>query len=112
MRLLVFVLNRVDCLDELLAELAESGIQGGTIFNSTGMATELSHSDEYDFIFGSLRAFLDPDRAENRTILIVLKEEQVEGAMKIIRRVVGDLSQPDTGVAFTLPIDFTEGIPH
>ena len=86
MRLLVFVLNRVECLDELLAELAESGIQGGTILNSTGMA--------------------------NRTILIVLKEEQVEGAMRIIRRVVGDLSQPDTGVAFTLPIDFTEGISH
>ena len=35
MRLLVFVLNRVECLDELLAELAESGIQGGTILNST-----------------------------------------------------------------------------
>lgn len=111
MRLLVFILNRVECLDELLAEMAEAGIQGGTILNSTGMATELSHSDEYDSIFGSLRAFLDPGREENRTILIALKEEQLPVAMGIIRRVVGDLTQPDTGVAFTLPIDFTEGIP-
>lgn len=111
MKLLVFVLNRVEYLDEVLEGFAEQKIGGATIFHSLGMARELYHAGhEDDGFLGSLRAFLDPDREESRTIFTVVEDGQVERAVEVIESVVGDLSKPDTGIVFTLPVDFIKGI--
>lgn len=59
---------------------------------------------------GSLRAMLDPDREENKTILMVLQEEQVEKVRAVSQSVLGDLSKPDTAIFFTVPVDFAEGV--
>lgn len=109
MKLMIFVLNKIEVLNFLLEDLAESGIKGATIINSTGMATALSRM-ENSLIGGSLRALFDVDRDDNRTILAVIKDDEVDMVRKVIKDVVGDLSLPDTGVFFTVPIDFAEGI--
>ena len=62
------------------------------------------------FIGGSLRALFETDRDDNRTILAVIREDQVETVRQVIRDAVGDLSKPHTGILFTVPIDFVEGI--
>jgi hypothetical protein len=41
---------------------------------------------------------------------MVLTDEKVEKAKKIIRDIVGDLSEPDSAVVFTLPVLSTEGV--
>lgn len=111
MQLMVMVLNRVEVLDTLLEKLMEDGICGATILSSTGMVRELAKSGEDFPIFGrSLRMLLDPERKESKTLFMVLTDEKVEQAKKIIREVVGDLSKPDTGVIFTLPVLSTEGV--
>lgn len=109
MKLLYLILNKTEKLDETLEALAEAGIKGATIFHSTGMARELSNYGEASFL-GSLRAILDPDREENKTIIMVIKEEMVDVAVKTIESVVGDLSNPDTGIIFTVPVDFIKGV--
>ena len=38
MKLLICVLNDTDKLDELMIKLAEAGVKGATIINSTGMS--------------------------------------------------------------------------
>ena len=38
MVLLTLVLNKTECLDEILHQFAENGINGATILDSTGMA--------------------------------------------------------------------------
>ncbi|MBC8569697.1 hypothetical protein [Zongyangia hominis] len=109
MKLLVLILNKVEMLEPLLARFTDLQINGATILNSTGMARALSDYMDDSFL-GSLRAILDPDRDENKTILTVLKDEQVESAIGAIEEVVGDLSEPDTGIVFTLPVDFIKGV--
>ena len=52
---------------------------------------------------------MDPDREESKTIFMVLKDEKVEVVKGIVREVIGDLSQPDTAVLFTLPVLSAEG---
>ena len=42
MKLVLLVLNKVEKLDDFLEGLAEHGITGATIVNSTGMVKELS----------------------------------------------------------------------
>ena len=106
----IMVLNKVELLDKLLSELGDAGIGGATILSSTGMARELAHSHEDMSFLGSLRAMLDPDREENKTILMVLRQEQVETVRAVCKSVLGDLSKPDTAIFFTVPVDFVEGV--
>ncbi len=110
MQLLLIVLNKVEKLDEILEKLMEDGFTGATIINSTGMMKELAKNIENYPIFGTLRYLIDKDRDENKTIFMVLKDEQVEKAKEIIRKVIGDLSKPDSAILFTLPILSAEGV--
>ena len=60
---------------------------------------------------GSLRAMMEPDREENRTVFMVLKDEDVERAVAAVEEVAGQLQYPpNSGIAFTLPVDFVKGI--
>lgn len=109
MQMLVFVLNKIEVLDTLMLELNHAGIKGATIIHSSGMAKALANHENDRFI-GSLRAYLNPDREENRTIFMILSEEKISVAKNIIYSVVGDLSQPETGILFTLPTLIVEGL--
>ena len=44
MRLLIIVLNKVECLDRLLTKLGKNNIPGATILDSKGMAAPVSQS--------------------------------------------------------------------
>ncbi len=108
MKLLIYVLNRTELLDEFLHVLKEKGIKGATILNSTGMARKLIQNDDMEFI-GSLKTLFDNPRKESNVVLIALPDEQVKVVYKVIDSVCGDLSEPNTGVVFTLPIDEIKG---
>jgi hypothetical protein len=109
LQLLVLVLNRVECLDDLIIKLCEAGIKGATVLDSRGMARILNDSEGLS-ILGSLRKVLDPDRQENKTIFIVLKDEQLDLARTVINKATGGIDKPDTGILFSLPVLFTEGM--
>ncbi len=110
MELLVVILKKLQIIDELLKELAEGGIKGATILDGTGMAEALMNMEDLP-MFGLLRKVLaDDDRELSKVMLIVLTDEQMLTARKIIRRVVGDLNTPNTGIMFTLPVTYVEGL--
>ncbi len=112
MKLLFFVLNETEKLDDVLTELATNGIKGATVIDSMGMARILSnnHDDNEISFLSSLRSFLSPEREKNNLIFTVIRENQLETAVKAIESVTGDLSRKNTGVIFSVPIDFTKGI--
>ena len=108
MKLMVLILNKTDVLDNLLEGLSAAGIGGATIIESSGLATTLSRLDS-SFISSSIRAILSGSEDDNRTIMSVIRNDQLEIARKVIYNTVGDLSSPNTGILFTVPIDFVEG---
>jgi hypothetical protein len=112
MKLLFFVLNKTEKLDDVLTEFTRRNINGATVLDSTGMARLLSrkHDDDEIPFLGSLRAFLNPEREKNNIILTVIEDNQLSTAVEAIESVVGDLSCKDTGVVFSVPIDFTKGL--
>lgn len=110
MQVLVLVLNHYEKLSKLLLELNEAGIKGATVINSSGMAGVLTNSRESDAFLGSIRQFLTPEREDNRTIFLVLSEDKVEIAKKVIQNVIGKLDKPGVGILFILPTIYTEGI--
>ena len=42
--------------------------------------------------------------------MFILKDELLKEAEKVIENVIGDINKPGTGVMFTVPIDFAEGL--
>ena len=114
MKLLIFILNKHEKLEKLLKRLAEEHLTGATVFDSSGMATRLVSSDDETFsnIFGSLRQLLKDTKKENKTIMMVTSEKNVARVEEIIEEVVGDLNEPNTGILFTVPVDYLRGFKH
>lgn len=108
MKLLVLVLNKVECLEDILKALSEKDLHGATILDSKGMAHSLDSFTELHFML-SLRKVLNPDHKESKTLFMVVKEEEVAVVSAIVNEITGGLKQPDTGILFTLPVDSLEG---
>ena len=107
MQLLVIVLNKLECLDKLLTALEKEHIPGATILDSRGMAQQLEGHDELRFL-GSLR--MNPAHKENKMIFMVLDGEKVRTVSRVVNEVTGGLDQPDSGILFTVPISYVEGL--
>ncbi len=111
MQLLVIVLNKIEVLSRLLAAFMKAGIGGATVAETKGMLRVMGDTNaEIPPIFNSLRSFLRLDEEYNRTIFAVVTDEQVKRASKIVNEVTGGLDKPNTGILFTVPIGFSEGI--
>ena len=108
MKLMIYVMNKPEHLDKFLKELTKKDIKGATIVSSTGMGRRLFGNEDVPWL-GSLKAILDMPRTESKIILIALRDEQVDIVYEVIEQVGGDLSQPNTGIAFTIPIDSIKG---
>ena len=108
MKLLMYVLSHVEKLQTLLKEFNEAGISGATIIDSSGMGRELSERDEFS-IFGSMRALIDQNNKTTKTLFMVVEDDEVKKVEKVIEKVIGDLSKPDQGILFTLPLDYVKG---
>lgn len=111
MQLLFLVIKRVELVDEIMKSLAKAGIRGGTCIDSVGMAKSISGMDSLPMI-GVLRSILNGEDAsqKGKTIFVAVKDDQVDIAKKAIIDITGDLSQPNAGVLFGVPITFAEGI--
>ena len=108
-KLLVCVISDVEKLEDILQKLERNSITGATIIQSKGMAMALENYFDGSFL-GSLRAVLEPGREENSTIFMAIKEDKIPTAVKLIEEVIGDFGNPNTGIIFSVPIDFIKGI--
>ena len=98
MQLLFLVIKRIELVDEIMRSLAQAGIRGGTVIDSVGMAKSISTMDNLPMI-GVLRSILSGEDAaqKGKTIFVAVADDQ-------------DLSQPNAGVLFGVPISFAEGV--
>lgn len=111
MKLMVLILNRTERLDMLLEGFSAAGIGGATIIESSGLAQTLNRIGS-SILTAAIKDILGTAADDdNRTILSVIKDDQLETVRKVVYATVGDLSLPNTGILFTVPIDFAEGIP-
>lgn len=104
MKLVIFILNNQDLMEDFLEQLYDHGIQGGTILDSMGMAKKISDYDNTDLVSILKQIFVIP-RDSNKTFLFCLKEEQLPVFKDIANKVTGGLHLPNTGVLMVLPLE-------
>ena len=109
MQVIFVVLNKIECLEDLLARLKKAGVTGGTIIDSTGMVKSLEESDD-SYLLGSLRLFLENPRPDSKTIFFIVNNEQVELVRKTVSDALGGIDNHDTGIVIGIPISFADGL--
>ena len=69
MQLVVLVLNKTECLEELLEKFVEINVKGATIIESSGMAKALYNDSHTGILFSVPTLFVDgihPGRATRK----------------------------------------------
>ncbi|CAN5216758.1 hypothetical protein BH20GEM2_BH20GEM2_03330 [soil metagenome] len=107
MKLLIAVINHEEKVDEILSGFVELGVTGATLISSEGMGRVLSHDVP---IFAGLRGLAATSRPRNQTILSAIEDDKVDGVIKLLREVCGDLADPATGIVMTVALDRVVGL--
>ena len=108
MKLLVFVLNNEEYLEEVLEAYVEAGVTGSTILDSEGMGRFLTYEIP---LFADFKEFMKGNKPYNKTILTVVRDETIIDKVKIlVDGIVGGLENPGTGIMFSLPVDWASGL--
>lgn len=105
MYVLFIVLNKIERLKKVLVALKDSGVRGATIIDSVGAGSMMKESFSGIPMIGGFMHGLQNNYDTNKTIFsIIEREDQVNDAMAAVERVLGDMSKPDTGIMFVLPV--------
>jgi nitrogen regulatory protein PII len=108
MKLIVFVLNQEELLEQVLEAYVEAGIQGATILDSEGMGRFLTYEVP---LFADFKSFMKGNKPYNKTILSVVQDESCIGRLyELLDEILGGIFSPGTGVLFTVPVDFAAGL--
>ena len=108
MKILVFILNEEEYLEEILEAYVEAGISRATILDSEGMGRFLTYEIP---LFADFKDFMKGNKPYNKTILSLIHDNSVlDQLVPLVEKTIGSLDQPGTGLMFTLPVDWAHGI--
>jgi nitrogen regulatory protein PII len=108
MKLIVFVLNKEELLEDVLEAFVEAGVTGATILDSEGMGRFLTYEVP---LFADFREFMKGNKPYNKTIFsVVEKEQKIKKLQELLEKICGSLSEPGTGILFTVPVDYARGL--
>lgn len=112
MQAIFLVIKQVELVDKIMGALAEAGIRGATAIDSEGMAGSITRMNQNMVMVQLLRGILsgEDESHKSKTLFIIVKDEQVEHVKQAIMSVTGDLSKPNAGIMFGVPVTFSEGI--
>ncbi|MDL2228838.1 hypothetical protein LJC14_01150 [Treponema sp. OttesenSCG-928-L16] len=108
MKLLIFILNKEEFLEEVLEAYVEAGVPGATILDSEGMGRFLAYEVP---LFADFKEFMKGNKPYNKTIISVIRDDDTLSRLRpLIEEAVGPLENPGTGIMFTLPVDWAAGL--
>ena len=112
MYLILFVLDNPDKLEDLLDAWEETGTGGATVLSSTGMHRLNTNviRDDLPLIPG-LDDFYKRVEDYHRTLFTIVKDdEMLNKIVDATQKVVGELTNPNTGILVVLPVAQVYGL--
>jgi len=110
---IVFVLDDPALLNDVLEAWTTTGVKGITITESTGVHRVRSRASSHDApLMLGLSRLLRTDQVGHNTLFAVVENMViVEQVKEATEAVVGDLSGPNTGILFAVPVAAAWGLP-
>ena len=110
MQLVMLILKKIEFQAEIMKQLAEAGVKGGTVLEGTGMAKTLANLEDIPIVGMLRRVLSDAENEVCKVMLFVLKDEQAIITRTTIKKIIGDFNAPNTGIMFSIPITYVEGL--
>lgn len=112
MYMLIMVLDDSTRLNEVLEAWVEAGVKGVTILESTGVNRVLTHPSAHPMFVGFSQVFGTGRVGHNTLFAVIDTLEIAEAAVAATAEVLGDLTKPNTGIIFAVPVVKTWGMPE
>ena len=111
--LVVLVLDCAACCPDVLQAWENAGAPGVTILESTGLGRLRRGTEMRDDLplVPSLLDLLGADEKHHRTLFAVIDDDEiVERVIQAAERIVGDFSEPHSGLLFVVPVSRVIGL--
>ncbi len=110
-QVLVLVLDKEEATADVMKAWRKAGAPGITLLDSTGPGRLTSMLRDDLPLMPTLHDLLVSEEAHHRTLFTVLPDEEtVQRVIEATVAVVGDFSQPHTGLLFSLPVGHVWGL--
>jgi len=108
--IILYVLNKVELLDELLDSWREAGLPGATILESMGVHTRRQRKHvPMRFPIEGLRSW-GGEHTNYTLFTVVPGEEWVARCVAATEKVVGSLDEDGAGILSAWPLDMVKGL--
>lgn len=104
MYMLIMVLDDVAHREEVLQAWLRAGVRGVTVLESTGINRVLQRSEAQSMFMGFGQVFGGSRVGHNTLFAVIDSLDLAEAAVRNTEEVVGDLSAPNTGIIFAVPV--------
>jgi hypothetical protein len=108
MHMILFVLDDPNRLDQILDVWAGIGIYGVTIIESTGIQRRRRQLVPMRYLYQTIG---DVEEGHMTLLAVVEGEAMVQECLEATEALVGDLSNPQTGVFAAWPLAIVKGLP-
>lgn len=111
--LVVLVLDDVNLSSDIFDAWESAGVGGITIVESTGLARVRQKEGFRDDIplMPSIRDLFHSREEHHRTVFSIVEgEEMVTRLITATEGVIGDLTRPDSGILFAMPLSHVIGV--
>ena len=105
MKMMILVLYLDDLLHHILEFFITEGIDGATIFDSTGMGEYISNVP----IFASFIGFMNQSKTSSKVIIAMVPEDRELEMIEGIEKICGDLDKKEGAMVMTLDISSYRG---
>lgn len=110
MYMLIMVLDDVAHREQVLEAWLRAGVRGVTVLESTGVNRVLQRSEAKPMFMGFAQLFGGARVGHNTLFAVIDSLDLAEAAVRNTEEIVGDLSLPNTGIVFTLPVTKAWGL--
>ena len=100
------ILKDYRLVEDLCLAFLEHNITGATVIEGHGMGQILGDLP----IFSAVRGNFPGSAHDSQIVFSVLEAQKAHQAMDVVGKIVGDLTQPGTGICFTVPVGSIRGI--
>ena len=112
MYLLIMVLDDSNQLASVLSAWRDAGVPGITIVESTGINRILPRHTAQPMFAGFSQIFAGGSVGHHTIFAIIDSLSIAEDAVRASEEVIGDLTNPHTGIIFAVPVEKAWGLPE
>ncbi len=111
MYMVMFILDDPNKLDDVLEAWHKVGVSGITIAETTSFYRRQVKGLGARFLFGFSRVVENVEAGHFALFTVVPHEEAAQCCLEAAESIVGDLSEPDTGILMAWPLPLVKGVP-